>query len=256
VTTPAPSLTLPRFVQRGRAESVTLALYNPDESPAAVTAGTYTLLDHGGAEVVTGAITVPGGVPTFDLPSTFADGHGLPQPYAWRERWALTGVSGTALDLTLEQQVHVCRVAPASYINVGHLYAMHSEWRRQLPQSSISPAEKIGVAWEEMIGRLLGDGHLPSKVLNWWALSVVHKYWSASLVAGGFETDAPNDSRWARKREEYRKRADDEYEHHFKIQADRDDDGVADDPATLEAAEPQLFLTDIPAIGPCWRPTW
>lgn len=244
---PAPSLLLPRFVQHSRAETLDLPLYNPDGTAAPVTAGTYTLLDSGGAVVVTGAVVVASGIATFALPSTFSDNHDLPQTYAWRERWALT--SG-GVERTYEQQVFVQRVAPAMYINVGHLYAMHSEWRRQLPQSTTSPAEKLVTAWEELLGRLMGDGHLPSKILNWWALSTIHKYWAASLVCRGFQTDAPNDSRWSRLADEYWKRCQSDYDHHFKIQADTNDDGVADTPGKLDAAEPQLFLTALPVD---WR---
>lgn len=253
---PAPSLLLPRFVQFARAETLDLPLKYPDDTAATVTAGTYTLLDSAGVEVVTGAVVVVSGVATFALPSTFTDEYGLPQNFAWRERWELTGISGTALAMTFEQQVHVERVAPAMLIGVGNLYELHSEWRRQIPKSTTTPAEKVIVAWQELLGRLLGDGHLPHKVLNWWALSVVHKYWAASLVCRGWQTDNPGDSRWAKLADEYWKRSQTDYEQHFSLQADTNDDGVADTPGKLDAGQPQTFLTNMPYSDPFGGGRW
>lgn len=250
---PSPAQRLPRFVQLGRLETLDFPLVNADGTAASATAGTYSLRDAAGVEVVSGAVTIVAGVPTFGLVGTFGDAYQLPLPWAWRERWVLTGVSGTALECTYEQQVHVQRVAPSMMVSVGDLYGIQGTWRRLLPGSTIDPAEKVRIAWEEMLGRLLGDGHLPSQVLNWWALSTVHKYWAASLVCREFQTDAPDASRWAKLGDEYWERSQTEYEQHFKIQADSNDDGVADAPNVLEGADPPLYLTNVPASGWPWR---
>jgi hypothetical protein len=255
VSYPAPRAALPRFVQKGRGETLDLPVYAATGLLASATGGTYALYDSDGSEVVApSAVTVTAGVATFALPSTFADGHDLPLD-AWRERWVLTGVSGAPSSVTFERQVLVCRVAPVACVTAEDLYRMHPQWRRQLPASRPAYAEPydspIVQAWEELLGRLLGDQHLPNRTLNWWALAIVHRYWAAHIVCRDFATDAAADSRWGRLSDEYWKRSQSEYEHHLGLQVDADEDGVEDHPGRLEGAEPQLFLTSMPTTW--WR---
>jgi|GEM_PF-4019875 len=242
---PAPRWLLPRFVQKARAETLDCPLYDAKGQLVAVTAGTFSLLDSAGEAVVdAAAVIVTSGVATYALGSTFADDHDLPQD-PWRERWVLDGK-------TYEREVHVCRVAPVAHLDTEALFRMHPQWRRQLPASRSSYAEPIEDAWVEMIGRLLGDNLLPQRVLNWWALTVVHKYWAASMICRDFATDNPGDSRWERNAETYWKRSQDELEQRTRIQADANEDGVSDTPGELDAAEPQLFLTNLPSTS--WWP--
>lgn len=249
MSAPAPRLPLPRFVQVGRAETLSLPLYYQGQA-SAVASGTYSLFDADGAEVIAAtAVTVTNGVASYALPSTFADAYAVPQD-PWRERWDLAGVANSPSDeLRVEQEVHVCRVAPTPHVTVEDLYRIHAPWRAQIPQVYPGGAvdQPIEVAWEELLSRLLGDGHLPHRRLNWWAVSVVHKYWAAHLVCRDFMTDQAGDSRWERLADAYWKRVEDEYAHRLASQADGNEDGVADAPGMLEVGEPQLFLTALPS---------
>lgn len=250
MTLHAPS-SLPIFLQRGRAETRVLALRNEQGGKLPCTGGAYTLLDSEGDTVETGELEVNAGVPSYALPSDFASEHSLPQA-PWRERWALTGIAGEASDTaTVELEVMVCRVAPVRHVDLEQLYRMHPQWRAWIPRAQ--PAGSVGayleLAWEELLARLLGDGVLPHRTLNWWALSVVHRYWAASLTARDFATDNPTESRFADLADRYWERCQDELDHHVGLQKDSDEDGVADNPGVLESNEPQLFLTDLPATG-------
>lgn len=244
---PAPRNNLPRFLQQGRGETLDFPLFNASGGRAAVVGpGTFSLLDADGALVIDAAVvTVTEGVATVALAAEFADAYDLPQ-LPWRERWVLEGVSGAPSPATYEREVHVCRVAPVATITAEDLFRMHPQWRRQLPQSRASYAEPIEDAWAELLGRLLGDQVLPNRVLNWWALAIVHKYWAAHIVCRDFATDNPGDSRWERNAEKYWARSQSELEHHLGLQKDNDEDGVADHPGVLESGEPQLFLTNLP----------
>lgn len=242
---PAPRWLLPRFVQQARAETLDCPLYDARGQASQVAAGTYSLLDPDGTAVVdAAAVTVTSGVATYALGAAFADAYDVPQQ-PWRERWVLDG-------RTFEREVHVCRVAPVAHVSTEDLFRMHPTWRRQLPASRTSYNEPIEDAWNELVGRLLGDGLLPQRALNWWSLGTVHKYWAASIVCRDFATDNPADSRWDRLAEAYWKRSQEELEQRTKVQRDSDEDGVADTPGQLDAVEPQLFLTDLPASGRSW----
>jgi hypothetical protein len=135
-------------------------------------------------------------------------------------------------------------------LTVEDLYRMHPQWRRHVPLSRPTGAtpEPIEDAWVELVSRLLGDGIVPHRLLNVWALTITHRYWAASIVARDFATDNPSDSRWERLAEDYWKRSQDEYER-LGLQRDSDEDGVADSPDTLDPATPPLYLTSVPGWG-------
>lgn len=243
---PAPTFDLPRFVQKGRGETLDLPVRAGSPSVVAPVSATYTLYDANGAKVIDAAVaTVTAAIATYALPSTFADAYTLPQD-PWREAWALTGLSGAPSPMTFERQVQLCRVAPTVLVTPETLFRMHASWRTQLPKSRANYNEPIEDAWSELVGRLLGDGHVPNRVLNTHAIAIVHKYWAAHLVCRDFLSDVPTDTRWSKLADDYWKRAQDEYEHHLGLQADQDEDGVAETPGVLDPAEPQLFLTDVP----------
>jgi hypothetical protein len=207
---------------------------------------TYTLYDSIGGTVIAAAVaTVTNAIATYALASTFADAYTLPQD-PWRESWALTGLSGAPSPMTFEREVQVCRVAPTPLVTVESLFRMHSSWRSQLPKSRANYNEPIEDAWCELIGQLLGDGHLPHRVLNMHALAIVHRYWAAHLVCRDFASDVPSDTKWSKLADDYWKRAQDQYEHHLGLQLDQDEDGVAEEPGVLDQAEPPLYLTDVP----------
>lgn len=229
---------LPRFVQVGRAETLTLPVYTAAGALVAPTDGTYTLYDADGEEVESGTIGITGQVADYDLPSTFADDYELPQT-TWREVWELEGLAGQSpADQTLEQEVIVCRVAPVMHCTLDDLVALHPQWADQLQTARAAGrvADVIDVAWQELVSRLMGDGHLPGRILNWWTVAVVHKYWASTLVCRDFAADTPGDSRWAILADSYWSRAQEEYEQRLAIRRDDDEDGVADNPTQLADA--------------------
>jgi hypothetical protein len=245
---------LPVFLQLGRAETRVLVLRDERGGQASPTGGTYTLRDGNGTAVVdAAAIAVSGnGVPYYELLATFGAAYELPL-HPWSEEWALTGITGQdASSQTVPLEVMVCRTAPVRHLDIDKLVGMHEEWKRVKESRIDFFRRKIETAWEEMIRRLLGDGHLPSRILNWWTLGTVHRYWAATLVCDDWATDVAEATRWERRRDDYLKRYTELYEHHTALQLDRDEDGVADTPGQKEAAEPPLYLTDVPASGGWW----
>lgn len=230
---------LPRFVQQGRAETLTLPVYTAAGALVPPTDGTYTLLDADGETVATGTIGIASQRATYDLSADFAEDYTLPLA-TWREVWALEGLEGQSpADQTLEQEVIVCRTAPVQHVTLDDLTALHPQWTAQLQRArSTRTHEVIEVAWQELVSRLLGDGHLPNRVLNWWALVPAHKYWAAALVCRDFAADVSGDSRWAVLGDSYWARAQEEYEQRLQLRQDEDEDGIDDTPGQTVAAAP------------------
>ena len=218
---------LPRFLEKGRGETVSLDLSTELGGKLPVTAATYTIRDAEGAVVLTGAASVASGVASYTLPSTFADATTLPQG-RWRERWEVSGLSGPIPSASVERDVQLCRTAPMPYIDAEALFQLHPQWRRQLPRARADYGEPIRIAWEELLARLDGDGLLAHQILSWWSLSTVHKYWAAAIVCRDFMTDQASDSRWAELAETYWQRAMADYEHIASVTRDIDQDGLPD----------------------------
>ncbi len=238
---------LPRFVQKGRQELLVPLLFNDSGERKGATGGTFTLLDSAGDVVVSGAVSVSNGLPFYTLLSTFADDYDLPQ-HPWQERWELEGLTGEAFTTgTFENEVMVCRVAPTKRLALQDLYDLHSSWPQQVSRARSEPGTYIETAWVEMVRRMLGQGLVPSRTLNWWAFATVHKYWTAALICRDFHADT-FDNVWGKLADDYWKRSQDEYKE-AGAQLDSDEDGVADEPGKLDTVEPQLFLTSLPARG-------
>ena len=256
-TLPGPEDELPVFLQKDRAETRQLDLRSVGGDAIPVTGGTYSLLDASGTAVINAqAVTVTNGVASYSVPSTFADDHTLPQD-TWREKWEMTGVGGGGpTTMTFEREAMVCRVAPVRHVSLRTLVRMHSQWSRTLPKLRPDPGEFIEDAWVELIKRMLGDGILPHRVLNWHTMSVVHKYWAAHLVCRDLQTDTSSPTKWDDLADDYWSRVQTEYEHQLGLVVDNDEDGVDEDPGTLTGAEPPLFLTDVPWTCPTTRGHW
>lgn len=240
---------LPRFVAQnpGSTQTISLPLYGPEGEHVGATAAVFSLLDSAGTFVVEGEVgTTPGGVPTYELPGTLGSTYALPQD-PWRERWDVTLSTGE--ELTLEREVILCRVGavPRPHITVDALYQHHPELRRFLPQShpTGSAGTPVDLAWEELLTRMLGDGTLPNHVLNWWSVSVIHKYWALSLACR-MQTGNPQLTSLA---DGYLKRAETEYTTRLRVALDSNGDGVADDPGKLSSPEPMVVLQELPEMG-------
>jgi hypothetical protein len=148
---------------------------------------------------------------------------------------------------TYEREVFPCRVAPVRTVTDEDLYALHSQWRSFLPPNRTSYAEPLDEAWNQLVGRLLGDEVLPNRVLNTWRLRTVHLYMAAHLICLDFATGEARDGKWMRLAETYEKKVETLY-NALTVKRDDDEDGVADGDGSA-AAEPELWLGAVPWRG-------
>jgi hypothetical protein len=240
----------PRFLQRGKAVTVEMPLYSGGGQVYVTEAGSsYTLYDADGEAVAAHdalAVTVTEGTPKRAIASTFADDYDLPQPPTWREKWVLVVANDPESPYTIERDVIVCRVAPVQVIDDEDLYALHPEWRRIKAEGQTSHADARDEAWNQLVTALLTDGVLPNQVLNAWALRSAHLYLTLHLRCLGFGANEAGRGKWTELADRYEKKFEKAYAK-IALRKDGDEDGVADDPSKLTPAEPELFLTDVPA---------
>ena len=245
-----PRLRLPRFLEQGRAVTLTEALEDLGGSVVAPASATYALYDSDGAEVVApaAATVAADGSASYALPSDFAQGYSLPESHPWREQWSFTGGSVSPSPYTVEHEVYLVRRAPVMRVNATDLYGHHPELRRQLPNAFGDIGEPIVTAWRELVQRILSRLINPAQITNTYALGLVHKYWALHLISRAFADDDPSSTSWEQRATDYWARAQNELEQRVGLRIDRDDDGVVSGRA-LEAAEPPLYLTNVPHTG-------
>ncbi|MCP4962780.1 MAG: hypothetical protein GY925_26370 [Actinomycetia bacterium] len=235
---------LPTFFQKGRAFTLSAPeRYVGGELVAPTASGsTFTLRDSSGAAVISAqAIVTPvvGSIAQVVIGATDFDALTIPE-LGMRETWSLIESGVTQ---TLEREAHLVRVAPTIVIAPIDLFGLHNTWRAFVPSNWNSYDEPIAEAFNQLVGRLLGDQVYPHKVLNWYAARTTHLYWTAALVCRGFgETGNGN---WLQLADTYEAKAEKAYEDTF-LKVDDDDDGIAEDTDTLTAAEPELFMTAVP----------
>jgi hypothetical protein len=206
---------------------------------------TYSLYDSVGVVVVNaGVATVTAGSPPTRCPRRSPTATRCPRTVA-RELGAHRAV-GRALadDVRAAGPALPGRADPARHGRVAVPDAR--QWRNQLPKSRANYNEPIEDAWGELIGRLLGDGHLPNRILNNHALATCTSTGPRTSSAATSRPTCPADTKWSGLADNYWKRSQDEYENHLGLQADQDEDGVAEQPGVLESAEPPLYATDVP----------
>lgn len=239
-----PRIAGPRFLQKGIA--VTASLVVVDGGVAALpVSGTYALKTDQNATAIAAADTTNAdGAVTRAIAADALDAYGLPQN-AWREVWTLTYTDKVE---TFEREVYVCRVAPVCSVTDEDLYLRHAQWRSFLPPNRTSWAGVIGEAFDELVGDLVGDQILPHRVLNPWRFRKATLYRALAIGAADLATGEAQGGKWAKEAERYAKAAELAYEK-LTVKPDADEDGIADQGETEQAAEPELFLTHIPR----WR---
>jgi hypothetical protein len=157
---------LPRFLERAKAVTVTLAL-TEGEYGVAVASGTYTLLDGDRTSIQTGTVTVTAvqGVVSF---AVLAASVTVDPADDWQEEWALTFSDGR-VD-TFRRDVYVCRRLLHPTASEQHLQRRVSDILVIQPD----PTAQFEEAWDDTLEALIKSGKKPYLILNAWALRKTH----------------------------------------------------------------------------------
>lgn len=175
---------LPTFLERAKSVVLSMPVYTSGSSPAAPTAGTFTLYDSNKTVIVTGAITITASVATFSvtaavLPVTVALSD------AWMEEWQLT-VDGVVE--TIRRDCYFCLRSLYNVVNEAMLIRRVSDLYNLKPSSMTNFQGFIDEAWASVQGRLLQDGRRPYLVMNSWALKDVALETTLAFIFSDLDT--------------------------------------------------------------------
>lgn len=233
-------IVLPRLLERGQDETVTLALYQ-GASIVHPTSGTYSLVNESGETVVSGAVSV-----AVDGVASYAVGGAstADRDYSdrWLEEWALV-VGG----VTHRVQCDAMNVRRKLY-NV----VTQDDLKRRHPQivaENLSPESEdftgqIDEAFEEFERELINKGNRPNLILSPWSCRACVLALALAYVFRDAITNATGESDRFR---DMAKHYMNEYESKFPkltYRVDASEDGTVSD--QRPAAQPVVFLSATP----------
>tara|TARA_Y100000310_G_scaffold178486_1_gene178466 strand:- start:62 stop:748 length:687 start_codon:yes stop_codon:yes gene_type:complete len=224
------------MIEQGKAQTLSLPVFDGGGVRVTPSAGTFTLFDAGGLAVIG-----PDGVTNLgsnDFALAALDTTTLSLGDRWREEWALT-ISGEVEIFRREAALVLRTLYPV--ITDSDLERVHRGLVSYLPGSQSSWDDQREEAWDQLQARLIGKGNRPNLIISSWALRNVHLYWTLTLIADLLRVTATG--RWGQLAEDWGKRTEGEW-NALTFLYDSDEDGTPEEEA--EAAVPTLYLTDVP----------
>jgi hypothetical protein len=239
----AARIVLPRLLERGQDETVTLTIYR-GASPVHPTSGTYTLKNENGETVVSGAVSVAvDGVASYAVGGASTTG----EEYSdrWLEEWALV-VDG----VTHRIQCDALLVRRKLYnvVTQDDLLRRHPQLvSENLPPELDDFTGQIDEAFEEFERELINKGNRPNLILSPWACRGCVLSLALSYIFRDAITNATGETdRFDKLLKEYAA----EYASKFPkltYKIDAGEDGTVS--ATAKAAQPVIFLSATPRAG-------
>lgn len=161
----APARPIPYLLARVVLQTVSLPIRNGSAGAlVAPDSGTLTVTRPDSGDLVTaGAVTITGGIATYDLP-TMA---GVPLGAGWTLVWALV-IGGVTY--TYRYDAYACDYVPVSAISVLDLFSREPELRHRVPQSQAATTRggsgegwqvQVDEAYYDLIQTLLDRGESP-----------------------------------------------------------------------------------------------
>lgn len=245
------SFALPRFLEREKAVTVTLALYDGGTALVPPSSGTYTLKDSSGATVMTGAITVPSSgsnankatraILSTELPST------LQLSDQWQEEWVLTMSDGSVE--TIRRDVYLCLRTLYPVVSEQMLMRRVADLQNMRASGSTDFSAYIEEAWEAVEAKLLNAGKRPFLITNAWALRSYHLALSLAYLFEDASTYMSGSGQYAERAKAFREEAAAAWDE-LQLEYDTTQTGLRGDTAT--AAGAPVIYTNRP---PVWSTT-
>ena len=194
------AFSLPRFIERAKAVTVTLEL-REGEYGVAIWSGTYTLLDGDRTSIQTGAVTVTAtqGIVSF---AVLAASVTVDPADDWQEEWVITTSSGEVH--TFRRDVYVCRRLLYCVVTEAMLVREVSDLLTICPD----PTPFLEDAWDEVQTRILESGKRPYLTFNAWATKRVTTATALARIYRNAATYVEDGGRYTTEAEAYRKEAD------------------------------------------------
>ena len=227
---------LPRMIERGRAQTLSLPIF---DGPTRITPVEVTLRLFDASGILRFGPTLATNLGSNDVALLAADTVDLDLDEHWLEEWS---VYVTVTDIqTFRREAALVRRTLYPVITDLDLERVHPGLSAYLPSSQASWETQRDEAFDQLQARLLGKGNRPNLITGSWALRNVHLYWTLVLVADLLRVEASG--RWAKLAEDWGGRVKAEWDS-LTFQYDADDSGVPE--PEDDAAVPPLFLCDVP----------
>jgi hypothetical protein len=242
---------LPRFVEIGVAQTLTLDVY-PEDSATLSTASTGTLTLKQGSTVLLDAVSVTvGGTSTASYSLLAATTSGKDPSDDLLEIWTLT-IDGAIQ--TFQRGGYLVRRAWHPTITDADLIDYHSDLVSLRPSSltTYEPYRRRAGNWVQT--ELLARGRRPWLLFDAWALTVPHIYKALALIFADFESSV-GDGRYGKLAAAYEGQAT-EAMRSVMFRYDVAETGTIDDLSQVSAAMP-IFLSSGPnSARDYWRRVW
>ena len=242
---PAPRIRLHEVLERGKAATTTLDVYQ-DGVQSIPVSGTFTLLDEAGTAVigpvaaaVAGGGTVSYSIPAISLPATLAYGD------AYLIEWNLTDAAGTVYTFRRPCALAKSRLYPV--ISDIDLTTHYSDLNSIRPSSLTTWQNYIDEAYIELIHRLRAEGNFEYLIISNQNLRSPHLDYTFYLIWKDMDSSGLGEGRYLQLAELHRKNFESGFKR-LKFRYDRDQDGAADDPVGMRAAKAQIFTSAPPTI--------
>lgn len=242
---------LPRFVEIGVAQTLTLDVY-PEDSATLSTASAGTLtLKQGNTTLLDAVVATVGGSSTASYALQTSTTTGLDPSDDLLEIWTLT-IAGEVQ--TFQRGGYLVRRAWHPTITDADLIDYHSDLTALRPSSlaTYEPYRRRAGTWVQI--ELMNKGRRPWLIFDAWALTVPHTYKTLALIFADFAS-AVGDGRYKELAAHYEGQANEAMKS-VMFRYDLAQTGDVDDTSQTSAATP-LFLTSGPnATRDMWRRRW
>jgi hypothetical protein len=224
------------MVVRGRDNDVQAAFELPNGSPATseLTACTYSLLDPGGVAVVDAvAATVALGVASYTIPAATLPATLAPLGEGWQEVWDAT-LDGVAKSYDVEAALVLRPLYPV--LTQADLVADYPDLAATRGVTVTTDEGFITQSWQDdVINRLIGEGHLPYLIKSAPAFKRAHKEATHARRFRWLGSKQRDGAAFVRLAETHQKR----YESAWKainFRTDDNHDGRVDDPGSRRSS--------------------
>lgn len=250
-------LRYPEMIVRGRANTVTMPVYDETGTVATVTASgsTFTLLDPSGTAIVNAAaVTVTSGVPSYTITAGTLPTTLTPLGEGWQEVWVLQTPTG---ERTVDREAALILrplVPVVTYPTLLEDYPTLATFGLTAAQWSTF----ITSAWGEILNDLIAAGHLPYLIKSSAAFRSAHKH---RAYAKGFQALALHQNtrgNWLEMAKHHREQAEAAWKA-INFKTDDDHDGRVDDDSQRRGGSGSVLNMNAPAPGshrPYRGPPW
>lgn len=197
----------PQYVVRGQSQTLYVPIYDGTGTLATVSSGTAVLLDDDGDTVASATIGNDAtngasfAVDSADVPSS------LSFSALYSVEWPCTLSDGKFL--RIKQRAALVDAEPVMPIDGSRLSSVHPELADQLTTQQWHDA--ASEAWDDLLARMIEDGHVPQQVLSMDSLAKCQRNWGLWYAMRLLATFTSGRGRYAEYADDYETLADKDY---------------------------------------------